>query len=67
MKMKLARCLRKWADLIDPRVKPTTDAGELVVTVRIDGKEEFDAQAEDIKRKFEALIVLGEQLKGLAS
>jgi hypothetical protein len=31
MKSKLARVLRKWADLIDPRVKPTN-----AITLRID-------------------------------
>jgi hypothetical protein len=47
MRSKLARALRKWADLIDPSVKPSV-AGEMVVKITCDASE-LNAGLEEIR------------------
>jgi hypothetical protein len=57
MKSKLARALRKWADLIDPRVKPTDG-----ISIRID----VDAQ-DAIKEVERVEQVVKRVLAGIAA
>lgn len=70
MKSKLARILRKWADLIDPKVKPY-DAK--VVTIRIeadteDAMKELERVEQIVKRVVADLATVSTQasLKAIA-
>jgi hypothetical protein len=64
MRKKAARSLRKWADLIDPRVTPTVDAMTVTVNVETVGFDEVEARTKELKARLEELISLGDRLKG---
>jgi hypothetical protein len=63
MRQKIARSMRKWADLIDPRVKPS-DAGVLTVRVDCDATD-FLSTAKTVSAEIERLIALQAKVPGL--
>lgn len=63
MRQKFARALRKWADLIDPRVKPTSEGPEMTISLRVVGREELESEISDIKVRLEELVALSDRLK----
>jgi hypothetical protein len=64
LRQKAARSLRKWADLIDPRVKPTSDGPTVTVNVETVGFDEVEARTKELKARLEELVSLGDRLKG---
>jgi hypothetical protein len=65
MKAKLAQILRKWADLIDPSVKPTTtNVGTLTVRVEADTQDfmkEMERVEQVVKRAMADFATLSAQ------
>lgn len=65
LRKKSARALRKWADLIDPRVKPTADGTGIVVNVSCIGAEDVEATIARLAEKMKELVEIGDHLKEL--
>jgi hypothetical protein len=63
MRQKIARALRKWADLIDPRHDPSS---RLVCRVDIDSKE-AEVNIERLKLKLQQLVDYSAQITKSAS
>lgn len=58
-RQRVARALRKWADLIDPRTPPRESAGVFVCKVQIEGAEEFSQAIAKMGREMEGLSARG--------
>lgn len=73
VRKKFARSLRKWADLIDPRVQPTVDGENIAINISCLGVEELEATLDQVEahldrvmKKALGLADANEKLKGIA-
>jgi RNase P protein component len=55
MRHRIARALRKWADLVDPHVRPTTDGTVMTVNLRCDTTQ-FNASLEQARQLMKRVI-----------